>query len=273
MVVRSVNDQEGSTSFWAKIVDSFEKTFIREGRWKLFIQGVLTTLIITIASVILGTILGFLVFMACRNGNPYANTITRFFLWLVRGMPIVVLLMILYYIVFGNVSIDGVIVAIIAFTITFCAAVYGLLKMGVGAVDDGQYEGAYALGYSNRNTFFRVILPQAMPHILPAYKGEIVSLIKATAVVGYIAVQDLTKVGDIIRSRTFEAFFPLVAVTIIYFLLEELVSFMVSKITINIDPEKRKPEEILQGVEMDETTKQLAAQLQKEVELHRRRRG
>jgi polar amino acid transport system substrate-binding protein len=160
----------------------------------------------------------------------------------------VVLLMILYYIVFGSVAVSGIAVAVIGFTLTFGAAVLGLLRMGVGTVDRGQYEAAYALGHSSRHTFFRIILPQAIPHVLPAYQAEIVGLIKSTAIVGYIAVQDLTKMGDIVRSRTYEAFFPLIAITVIYFLLEGLFSIAVSRIRISIDPKKRKREKILKGV-------------------------
>ena len=252
LVVRAEAEAEAKPGFLDGIKTSFNKTFIREGRWKLFIKGVLTTLAITLLTVFFGTLLGFMVFMLCRNGNPVANRVTRFCLWLVQGMPMVVLLMILYYIIFGSVAISGIAVAVVGFTLTFGAAVFGLLKMGVGAVDGGQYEAAYALGYSNRRTFFRVILPQALPHVMPAYKGEIVGLIKATAIVGYIAVQDLTKMGDIVRSRTYEAFFPLIAVTVIYFLLEGLIGFMVSRFTININPRRRKPEDILKGVKTDD---------------------
>jgi len=167
----------------------------------------------------------------------------------VQGMPMVVLLMILYYVIFGSVAISGIAVAVIGFTLTFGAAVSGLIKMGVGTIDRGQYEAAYALGHSNAHTFFKIILPQAIPHVLPAYQGEIVGLIKATAIVGYIAVQDLTKMGDIVRSRTYEAFFPLIAVTVIYFVLEGLLSFGVSRIRLGIDPRKRSRERILKGVE------------------------
>ena len=233
-------------SFWDGIAAGFEKTFIREDRWLLFAKGVLTSLTITLLSVLCGTLLGFGVYMLCRNGNPAANGVTRFCMWLVQGMPVVVLLMILYYVVFGNIS--GTAVAVIGFTLTFGAAVVGLLRMGVGTVDPGQYEASVALGFSGRTTFYRIILPQALPHILPAYKREIVSLIKATAVVGYIAVQDLTKVGDIVRSRTYEAFFPLIAVTVIYFLMEGLMAFLVSKIQVRLNPRRRKPESILKGV-------------------------
>ena len=260
----------GQDSFWTGIRTSFNKTFIREERWRLFLEGVITTLVITVLSIMFGTILGFLVFMLCRNGNKAANLITRFVIWLVHGMPVVVLLMVLYYVVFAiDVVIDiGLFdlklfsigfreigaknVAVVGFTLTFGAAVFSLLKMGVGAVDKGQYEAASALGYSNRRTFFRIILPQALPHVLPAYKGEIVSLIKATAVVGYIAVQDLTKMGDIVRSRTYEAFFPLIAVTVIYFVLEGLIGFTVSRVSVNLNPKRRKPERILKGVKTDD---------------------
>ena len=252
LVVRAEAEAEATPGLLDGIKTSFNKTFLREDRWQLFVKGVLTTLEITLLSILFGTLVGFGVFMLCRNGNPVANRVTRFFMWLIQGMPMVVLLMILYYIIFGSVAINGIAVAVIGFTLTFGAAVFGLLKMGVGAVDGWQYEAAYALGYSNRRTFFRVILPQALPHVLPAYKGEIVGLIKATAIVGYIAVQDLTKMGDIVRSRTYEAFFPLIAVTIIYFVLEGLIGFAVSRISINLDPKRRKHEDILKGVKTDD---------------------
>ena len=245
--------RSGETSaFWGRIKSSFGKTFLREERWKLFVSGVRATLRITVLAVLFGTLLGFTVFMFCRNGNPAANLIARFCIWLVQGMPVVVLLMILYYVVFNSVAISGVAVAVIGFTLTFGAAVFDLLKMGVGAVENGQYEASYALGFSNRQTFFRIILPQALPHVLPAYRGEIVSLIKATAVVGYIAVQDLTRMGDIVRSRTYEAFFPLISITIIYFILEELIGALVGRISVSFNPKRRKPADILKGVKTDD---------------------
>ena len=242
----------GGGEFWDSIAQSFNKTFIRENRWQLFLYGVGVTLLITVLSALLGTGLGFAGFMVCRNGNRIANALTRFFTWLIQGMPMVVLLMVLYYIVFGKTSIKGISVSVIGFTLTFGASVFGLLKMGVGAVDIGQYEAAYALGYSNPRTFFRIILPQALPHVLPSYKGEIVNLIKATSIVGYIAVQDLTRMGDIVRSRTYEAFFPLIAVTVIYFALEALLGYLVGKIEINYNPKRRKAKDILKGVKTDD---------------------
>jgi polar amino acid transport system substrate-binding protein len=242
----------GEDSLWGGIVSSFNKTFIRENRWRLFVQGVNTTLLITVLSILFGTALGFGAFLLCRNGNPAANAIARFCIWLVQGMPVVVLLMILFYIVFGKIPISGISVAVVGFTLTFGAAVFGLVKMGVGTVDRGQYEAAYALGHSNRRTFFRIILPQAIPHILPAYQAEIVGLIKATAVVGYIAVQDLTRMGDIVRSRTYEAFFPLIAVTVIYFCLEGILSLITGRLETLLNPRRRSAEAIRKGVTEDD---------------------
>ena len=119
---------------------------------------------------------------------------------------------------------------------------------GVNTVEKGQTEAAYALGVGNWRTFFDIVLPQAIPHILPSYKGEIGSLIRGTSIVGYIAVQDLTKMGDIVRSRTYEAFFPLVVVAIIYILLAVLVNLLIGRAIDWIDPRKRDREAILKGV-------------------------
>ena len=249
VVVSNVKPAEAEKGFFASIGESFEKTFIRENRWQLFLEGIGTTMLITVLSIIFGTLLGFAVFMLCRNGNPAANLITRFFVWLVQGMPVVVLLMILYYVIFGKVAISGAAVSVVGFTLVFGSAVYAMLLSGVGAIDHGQLEAAYALGYTNRRAFFRIILPQALPHFMPAYKGEITALIKATAVVGYVAVQDLTKMGDIVRSRTYEAFFPLIAVAVIYFGLAAILTFIVKRIEIRIDPRRRSKKQIMKGGE------------------------
>ncbi len=252
LIVRAVKEASDGTSFWDNIKASFRKTFITEKRWKLFAQGVLNTLIITVCSIIFGTALGFGIFMLCRKGNKAANSITNAWMKLVQGMPMVVLLMILYYLIFGKVAISGIVVAIIGFTITFSSAMIGTIRLGVGAVDEGQYDAAYALGYSDLQAFFKIILPQAFPHMLPVFKGEVVSLLKATAIVGYIAVQDLTKISDIVRSRTYEAFFPLIAVTIIYFALEGLLAFFIGRIENVIDFTKKDRKTILKGVKTDD---------------------
>lgn len=251
--VNTGGDQsEQNTSVWGSIKSSFEKTFIRDDRWKMFELGVVNTLIITLLSALLGTLLGFCIFMLCRNGNRAANGIVRILMYLVQGMPMVVLLMILYYIIFGQIKISGLMVAVVGFTLTFGASVLGLLKMGVGAVDKGQYEAGYMLGYSDRRIFYKIILPQALPHIMPSFQGEIISLIKATSIVGYIAVQDLTKIGDLIRSRTYEAFFPLIAVTVIYFLLEGILRFGMNRIDGKLNTRSKRRRKLLEGVKTDD---------------------
>ena len=242
---------EAKPGIFESIADSFEKTFIREDRYKLFLSGILTTVIITVFSILFGTALGFIIYMCCRKGKKAPNIIAKIFFSLIHGMPVVVLLMILYYIVFAKAAVSGTIVAIIAFTLVFASAVFSMLKAGVGAVERGQEEAALSLGYGDLRSFFRIILPQALPHFLPTYKGEVVSLLKATAIVGYIGVQDLTKMGDIVRGRTYEAFFPLIAIAIIYFALGGLLIFLVSRIEIKLDPKKRKRKKLLKGVKTD----------------------
>lgn len=249
LLVKAGNGEDNDKKIFSSLAASFERTFIREDRWKLFLSGIGTTVLITVCSVFFGTLLGFFVFMLCRKGNRFANAVTRFAVWLVSGMPVVVLLMILYYIIFGQVAISGTVVSIFGFTLIFGSAVFSMVKAGVSAVDYGQTEAAYALGYTDRKTFFRIVFPQALPHFLPAYRAEIVSLIKATAVVGYVAVQDLTKMGDIVRSRTYEAFFPLIAVAVIYFVLAAILTSVVNLIVGRIDPKRRSKNEILKGVE------------------------
>lgn len=252
IIVRSGEKDASIGAFFNRVITSFEKTFINENRWTLFVRGVLTTLLITVSSIILGTICGFIVYILCRKGSKVANSITNAAMRIIQGMPIVVLLMILYYIIFASVKIDGIIVSILGFTLTFASAVIGLLRIGVGAVDNGQYEAAYSLGYPDHKIFFKIILPQALPHVIGAYKSEIVGLIKATAIVGYIAVQDLTKIGDIIRSRTYDAFFPLIAIAIIYFGLEALLGAVINKLEINIDFKRKGQAGYLKGVKLND---------------------
>ena len=243
------SDSSHFADFTDGLAASFERTFVREDRWLLFIQGICVTLVITVLAILFGTLLGFAIYMSCRNGNIIANALANFFAWLIHGMPVVVLLMILYYIVFSKVDIHGIWVAVIAFTLTFGASVYAMILSGVKAIDKGQIEAALALGFSDMRAFFTVILPQAALHFMPAYKSSIVELVKATAVVGYIAVQDLTKMGDIVRSRTYEAFFPLIAVAVIYFVLAGGLNFFTRLLHNKLKPENRKAAEILRGID------------------------
>ena len=242
---RSVGDAQAD--FWTGLQSSFEKTFLRENRWQLILSGLLITLLISVCSAILGTLLGFGLCMMRRAKRRVLSGIAAAFIRLVQGVPMVVLLMVLYYVVFAASDISGVIVGIIGFAINFGVYVSEMMRTGIDAVDRGQWEAASALGIGRVKMFTRVIAPQALRHILPVYKGEFISMVKMTSVVGYIAIQDLTKAGDIIRSRTYEAFFPLIATAVIYFLLAWGLTLLIGRIELAVDPKRRSRE--IKGVD------------------------
>ncbi|MCQ2752842.1 MAG: transporter substrate-binding domain-containing protein [Bacilli bacterium] len=240
-------------SFWQKIVDAFYSTFIEEGRYKLFLQGILNTFLIVIASIAGGTIIGFLLFLLLRATNlKLLDKLLGAVSWLLTGLPEVVTLMIFFYVIFRNVQIEGLIVSMVVFSLLFACSVFSLLGQGVATVDKGQEEAATALGYKRRTTFMKIILPQAAKQSLPGYKSAITSLIKSTSIVGYVAVQDLTKIADIIRNQTFEAFFPLIAVAIIYILFALLFEFIVNRINFSTDPKHRSQKRIIRGIKTDD---------------------
>ena len=247
-----LGEAESMSGFFESLAISFEKTFIRESRWELFVQGAGLTFLITITSILAGTVLGFLVYMVCRKGNRIANSITNFFLWLIHGMPTVLLLMILYYIVFGSSDLSGTWVSVVGFSLMFACAMIDMLRVGCNAIGRGQFEASRALGYSEKQSFFRIILPQAAQHFLPIYRNEVVTLIKETSVVGYIAVLDLTKISDLVRSRTYEAFFPLIVTAIMYFVLSAVLTKIVTLVEHAIDPKRRKKDKILKGIKEEE---------------------
>ena len=250
VVIQGETDE--ALGFFDSLALSFEKTFIRESRWELFVQGAGLTFLITVTSIIAGTVIGFFVYMLCRKGNRIANSVTDFFLWLIHGMPTVLLLMILYYIVFGSSELSGTWVSVVGFSLMFACAMIDMLRVGCNAIGRGQFEASRALGYSERQSFFKIILPQAAQHFLPIYRNEVVTLIKETSVVGYIAVLDLTKISDLVRSRTYEAFFPLIVTAIMYFVLSAVLTKVVTIVEHAIDPKRRKKDRILKGIKEEE---------------------
>ena len=244
-------ESENDLGFWGNFKHGFEKTFIRDNRWVMFVQGIGTTMLITLLSILFGTILGFLLYMWCRHGDKVANTVTNIFDGLISGIPTVVLLMILAFVIFGNSKLDVKWISVIGFSFIFGAEMYDMLCVGCNAIPKGQTEASRALGYSDKESFFKIILPQAARHFLPIYKNDIVSLIKETSVVGYIAVMDLTKMGDLVRSRAYTPFFVLIAVAIFYFIMEGLMTFIVSMVEKKIDPRRRSKDKILKGIDED----------------------
>jgi len=229
------------------IKDGFHKTFILESRWKLFAEGLGVTILIAILSALFGTVLGFGVCMARRSSIKPLSLVAAGFVKLVQGIPVLVILMVLYYIILTHVQ-NGIAVAVAGFSINFAAYVSEMMRMGIDTVDKGQLEAASALGFGKVQVFVKITAPQAIRYVLPVYRGEFISMVKMTSVVGYIAIQDLTRMSDIVRSLTFDAFFSLIATAIIYFALANLMAAALSMIEIKVDPKRRKRE--VKGVKM-----------------------
>jgi His/Glu/Gln/Arg/opine family amino acid ABC transporter permease subunit len=204
---------------WLK--DQIYSNFIKDDMWRYLTDGLLVTLQVTFFAVIIGVVLGLLVGVVRstykKTGKlKIANFLCGIYITVIRGTPVVVQLLIIYFVVFGSVKIDKVLVAILAFGLNSGAYVAEIFRSGIMAVDNGQMEAGRSLGFGYWQTMFYVVMPQAFKNVLPALCNEFIVLLKETSVAGYIALQDLTKGGDIIRSRTYSAFFPLIAVALIY---------------------------------------------------------
>ena len=213
--------------------DSFHQNFIADNRWRYLTDGLGITLTVTLFSVSIGVVIGFLVAIIRSTYDKtgkfgFANAICRGYLAIIRGTPVVVQLLIIYFVIFGSVNIDKVVVAIIAFGINSGAYVSEIFRSGIMSIDNGQFEAGRSLGFNYAQTMWHIIMPQAFKNVLPALGNEFIVLLKETSVSGYIALQDLTKGGDIIRSRTYEAFLPLIAVAIIYFVLVMILTKLLS---------------------------------------------
>lgn len=253
-LVAIVRDESsvGNLSFFQSLKESFNKTFIIENRWIMVLKGLGVTIAISLASGILGFILGFLFILIYRKNNRCLNRLIKAFVSLVGGIPAVVLLMLLYYVIFGSVDISPILVSIIAFTITFGTTCFSLIENGIQAVNIGQEEAAKALGFTEFQSFYKIVFPQATRQFLPLIKGEFISMVKMTSVVGYVSCIDLTKASDLIRARTMEAFFPLILTAIIYYIVANLMILSLDKLEVSLDPKRR--ERILKGIKEEEIT-------------------
>jgi len=226
--------------------NSFERTFIVENRYKLVLEGLSTTIYISIFSMLFGTIFGALICAMRRAKNKLLQVVSIVYMRIIQGTPMVVILMILYYVVFGSVDINAAFVAVLGFSLNFAAYTSEMFRTSIDSVDKGQLEAASASGFSKLQTFIQITLPQSARSIIPVYKGEFIAMVKMTSVVGYIAIQDLTKMSDIIRSRTYEAFFPLIATAVIYFTITYVFILLLNVVELKIDPKRRK--RIIKGV-------------------------
>ena len=216
-----------------ELQNEFILNFIEDNRWKYIVDGLKITLIVTIFAVLIGVLLGFLIAIVRTTHDKTGklkilNVICRVYLTVIRGTPVVVQLMIIYFIIFGSVDISKVLVAIIAFGINSGAYVAEIFRSGIMSIDNGQFEAGRSLGFNYAQTMMYIIMPQAFKNVLPTLCNEFISLLKETSVSGYIALQDLTKGGDIIRSRTYDAFMPLIAVALIYLAMVMIFTKLVS---------------------------------------------
>lgn len=229
-----------SLAFFTRIANSFYSNIIQEKRYLLIWDGLKTTVVISIFSTLFGTLLGALICFMRMSKRTALNLPARIYINILRGMPVLVLLMLIFYVVFASVDINPVLVAIIAFGMNFGAYVSEIFRSGIEGIDKGQTEAGIAMGFTKVKTFVFIILPQTVQRILPVYKGEFISLVKMTSIVGYIAVQDLTKASDIIRARTFDAFFPLIMVAILYFTIAWILMLSLEYLERITDPKYKR---------------------------------
>lgn len=231
IIVRDTENITNNLSF----LDKLQQNFVDSSRWSYIVTGLSNTIIITIFAIIIGIVLGALIAIVRtihdqNNKLKILNFICKLYLTIIRGTPAMIQLLIIYYVIFASVNVDKILVAVISFGLNSAAYVAEVIRSGISSVDKGQFEAGRSLGLTYKQTMISIILPQAFKNILPALCNECISLLKETAISGYIGLTDLTKAGDIIRSQTFEAFIPLIAVAIIYLVIVMLLTAGVNKL-------------------------------------------
>lgn len=229
-------------AWFEKLKADFVLNFVQAGRWKYLLSGLANTLVITLVALMIGIVIGIIIAMVRSTYDKtaegarktlgrrifgVANGLCRIYLTVLRGTPVVVQLMIIYFVIFAS-SDNGVMVAALAFGLNSGAYVAEIIRGGIMAIDHGQFEAGRSLGLNYVQTMRLVVIPQTIKNVLPSLANEFIALLKETSVAGYVAVQDLTKGGDIIRSRTYSPFMPLLAVAAIYLILVMFFSKLVS---------------------------------------------
>lgn len=220
---------------WTSLCADFYLNFIKEDRWKYLVRGLGVTLEVAlfaaIAGIILGALLAIVRTTADKTGRlRFLNWLAKLYITVIRGTPVVVQLLIINFVIFFSVFVDTVLVAIIAFGLNSAAYVAEVFRSGIMSIDEGQFEAGRSLGFNYGQTMWHIVMPQAFKNVLPALANEFITLLKETSVSGYIGLMDLTKAGDIIRSRTFAAFMPLIAVALVYLIMVVVLSAGVSRL-------------------------------------------
>ncbi len=219
--------------------EQFVFNFLENSRWQFILTGLKNTIIIAVLAVLVGIILGFLIAIvrSCHDKSDHPGPLLKIlnfachiYLTVIRGTPAMVQLLIVYYVIFASVNIDKILVAVIAFGLNSAAYVAEIIRSGIMSVDEGQMEAGRSLGLSFFSTMWLIILPQAFKNVLPALGNEFIVLLKETSISGYIGLMDLTRGGDIIRSQTYEALFPLLMVAVIYLTLVGILSYLVGRL-------------------------------------------
>lgn len=203
----------------SNIINSIKRTVFEENRYLMIIKGFKNTCIISLLSIIFGTVLGVIVCVLKRLKNKFISLLSKIYINIIRGIPITLLLLMFYYVIFGKININPSVVAVITFSIYFSAYVAEIVYGCIESINKKQVESAYSLGFTKTKSFKYIIFPQILCYLIPVYKNEIISLIKLTSIVGYISILDITRASDLIRNRTYEAFIPLIVAAILYYLL------------------------------------------------------
>ncbi len=234
---------ESAPSWLVSLKDDFVLNFVDEGRWKWLVEGLGHTLLITLVALLIGLVIG-IVIAAVRSTYDknresmemhksigyyvlkFFNGVCHVYLTVIRGTPVVVQLLIMYFIIFAS-SRNSLMVAMIAFGINSGAYVAEILRGGIMSIDNGQFEAGRSLGFNYAQTMVYIIIPQVFKNVLPTLCNEFIVLLKETSVAGYVGIVDLTKAGDLIRGRTFSAFMPLIAVALIYLVMVVILTALV----------------------------------------------
>ena len=221
--------------FLNRVGESFYNSIIYDNRYEYILEGLFHTILIAFFAVIMGIIIGLFLALICHYHDntgklKILNGISKTYINIIRGTPVLLQLMIIYYVIFKSVNINIIIVGILAFGLNSGAYVAEIIRSGLISIDKGQMEAGYALGLNYSKIMKYIVMPQAIKNVLPALGNEFITLLKETSAGAYIGILELTKASDIIASRTYEYFFPLIIIASIYLImtlgLSKLVNLM-----------------------------------------------